>query len=60
VTQRWSTRGIGKWRSDLLGPRSPVSGRSPARVIRVFGEARSRFLLGETSRLHGEAIQELG
>jgi hypothetical protein len=31
-------QGIGKWCSDLPGPRSPVSGRSPARVIRGSGE----------------------
>jgi hypothetical protein len=36
VTQRRYTRGIEKWCSDLPGPRSPVSGRSPARVIQGF------------------------
>jgi hypothetical protein len=32
-TQRRYTEGIGKWRGDLPGPCSPVSGRSSARVI---------------------------
>jgi hypothetical protein len=36
VTQRRYTQGVGKWCSDLPGPHSPVSGRSPARVIRGF------------------------
>jgi hypothetical protein len=43
LMQRRSTRGIGKWCSDLPGPRSRVSGRSPTTVIRGFrlGCARS-------------------
>jgi hypothetical protein len=36
VTQRRYTRGFGKWCSDLPGPRSPVSERSPTRVILGF------------------------
>ena len=43
VTQRRYTSGIEKWRRDIPGPRSPVSGRSPARVIRGHRRGSAGF-----------------
>jgi hypothetical protein len=55
VMLRRYTRGIGKYRSDLPGPRSPVSRRSPARVILVSGKVALRLRARGASQVSSEA-----